>query len=35
MPRVLICLIHRPIGGIGHGIRIVLQCAPEVCHHAV
>ena len=35
MPCVLICLVYRPIGGIGHCIGIVLQRTPEVSHHAV
>jgi hypothetical protein len=35
MPGVLVGLIHRVVGGVGHGIGVVLQRPPEIGHEAV
>jgi hypothetical protein len=35
VPRVLIGLVHRIIGGLSNAFRVVLQRPPEVRHHAI
>jgi hypothetical protein len=35
MPSVLVCFVHRPIGGFGHRVGVMLERTPEVRYHAV